>query len=180
MYTGILEFNKQLKSDIIKLLQQCKLNAVIEMVDNFYLQFTGKARHKLKQIMIECPVSGDFHRLYARSLPDGMRAQEASESSLHQLDSSISSSHLFCDVVFKVNNGSFFHCHKVFFSMQSEFFRAYFEDYFFDSRREMVDNKSVLELGDISAEAFEALLCYIYTNNTAVKRSSVCVPSVSH
>ncbi|XP_017478379.1 PREDICTED: ankyrin repeat and BTB/POZ domain-containing protein 1-like [Rhagoletis zephyria] len=36
----------------------------------------------------------------------------------------------------------------------------------------MVDNKSVLELGDISAEAFEALLCYIYTNNTALSLES--------
>lgn len=130
----------------------------------------GRTKHKLKHsnILLEYPASNDFHRLYQSSLPIGLSAQPSPAFAEGKVSSSATGDLFkYRDIVFKVE-GCHFHCHKLFFAMQSDYFLALIEDHFYESR-ESLQGAKVYELTDISLEAFDALLCYLYSNFTLVR-----------
>lgn len=134
------------------------------------LLLLGRTKHKLKNsnILLELPASSDFHRLYQSSLPIGLSAQPSPAFTEGKVSSSATGDlSKYSDIVFKVE-GCHFHCHKLFFAMQSDYFLALIEDHFYESR-ESLQGATVYELTDISLEAFDALLCYLYSNFTLVR-----------
>lgn len=174
-YTGRMDIDISLVEDSRRLAKQCKMDDLIEDLENKCKQVYEFVSHKpgicVKVLSLE-PHSGQLQEEMAQladcALPIELRVGFG-ELPFNRVDRFPT----YPDICFRVD-GFHFLCHKAFFCGRSDYFKALLEDHFSEGEQlQSQPSTPVITLHNISHDIFIHVMYYIYTDHTQLTTDGV-------
>lgn len=167
-YTGRMDVDISLVEDCRRLAKQCKMEGLIEQLDNkckqLYEFVSNKPGICVKVLSLEphgCQLQEEMAQLADCALPIALRVGFG-ELPFNRVDRFPT----YPDICFRVNGFDFL-CHKAFFCGRSDYFKALLEDHFSEGEQlQSQPSTPVITLHNISQEIFIHVMYYIYTDDT--------------
>lgn len=169
LYTGRLETNINDVDIVLRLANQCLLPKLKTELEDQLKKVTAfesskpNLCNKVKTLTIESPelvsdLAQDLGVLAVQAVPPALRDWVGADD-LPLLPSA--PLHL-VDVCFVVDGHTFL-CHKVFFALRSEYFKALLADHFCEAEQSS-DGMSRIHVRGVHPQVFAAIVHYVYTN----------------
>uniref|UniRef100_A0AAQ4RDK0 Ankyrin repeat and BTB (POZ) domain containing 1 n=1 Tax=Gasterosteus aculeatus aculeatus TaxID=481459 RepID=A0AAQ4RDK0_GASAC len=167
-YTGRMDIDISLVEDCRRLAKQCKMELLIDQLENKCKQLYEFVSHKpgicVKVLSLDphsCQLQEEMAQLADCALPIELRVGFG-ELPFNRVDRFPT----YPDICFRVDGFNFL-CHKAFFCGRSDYFKALLEDHFSEGEQlQTQPSTPVITLHNISHEIFTHVMYYIYTDDT--------------
>ncbi|KAH3893046.1 ankyrin repeat and BTB/POZ domain-containing protein 1-like isoform X3 [Dreissena polymorpha] len=174
LYSGQMEVSVQEVDPCVALARQCRLLQLISLIEERLQKQTEFAMSKpgvqVTSLVVEQTDKWQL-QLDFGSLADAALPQELCSLSTGELPFEPEFAWMYSDIVFLVGPHKFY-CHKAFFCVRSDYFKALVRDHFGEGSMSEEDIP-VIEIHDVSTAVFVCVMYYIYQDSCELTEDNV-------